>query len=217
MYFDRLQQIKDDLLERQQNVQSPESSIKPNQSDFYEQYRQQMMHTYLGEKEPDTVIHSSFNITSGENPTCNHRLERVNENGRELLQSYTFDYNDDFRQNMLSPSVSDFAQCSPVLDTAMTQQENGNVNMQVMGENNNVLTVNNVEPELATSINTLIQQTPSIAYVQSQQQMAMQQDMGGKQLTMSLGSMNGYAKVWILGLITAFVSIGIIVLGVMFR
>lgn len=53
-----------------------------------------------------------------------------------------------------------------------------------------------------------------MAYEQVQQQMAMQQDMGGQQLTMTLGSMNGYAKIWILGIITTLVSIGIALLSI---
>lgn len=194
------------------------SQQQPISSEQYEQYRQQMIQAYLEEKEPDTIVHSSFNIISGENPTCDHRLERVNENGREVLQSHTFDYNDDFRQNMLSQSVNDYAQCSPVLDTGITQQENGNVNMQVMGENNNVLTVNNVEPEMAVSLNATVQQTPPTVYEQQQtQQMAIGQEMGGQQLSKTLGTMNGFSNTLILGFITSLICIGMFILFILFN
>lgn len=190
----------------------------------YEEYRENLRNIYLEEKENDTVVHSQFNVTHGENPQCEHTVERINHDGRNIISQRTFDYNDDFRRQVLAPSVIDYAQCSPIMSaeikghSSQIVEESQTADYQAVSENNNVLSVNNIEPQYAHEISNTVQQIEPIAYQQQQsQQMAMQQEMGGQQLGLSLGSypsIGGFVNTIILIVVVGIICLLIIFLGV---
>lgn len=190
----------------------------------HDEYRESLRNIYLKAKENDTVVHSQFNVIHGENPQCEHTVERINPDGRNIISQRTFDYNDDFRQQVLVPSVIDYAQCSPVMSSKVkehvNQLEKGTqtADYQAVSENNNILRVNNIELQYATEISNTIQQITPVAYQQQRsQQMAMQQEIRGQQLGLSLGSypsMNGFASTIILTAVVGIICLLIIILGV---
>ena len=81
------------------------------------------------------------------------------------------------------------------------------------------MSVNNVQPEYANTISSAVQQIEPVAYQQQMnQQMAMQQQMGGPTLTLTMsgGGMSGFVNALVLALIVGFiVGLGII-LGIHF-
>lgn len=216
---EELREIKEQL----EQVREQQPSQQPNYPN-YDEYRESLRNIYLEDKENDTVVHSQFNVTHGENPQCEHTLERINHDGRNIVSQRTFDYNDDFRQQVLAPSVIDYAQCSPIKSSEVKGnsnqigEESQTVDYQAVSENNNVLSVNNIEPQYATEISNAIQQIEPVAYQQQQsQQMAIQQEMGGQQLGLALGShpsMNGFASTIILSVVVGIICLLLIFLGV---
>lgn len=163
----------------------------------------------------------------------------------QTLMSNDFEYNEKFRKGMLEPSVSDFSKRNPIssatvskndipntnqvqqsnsinhtkgnatptLTSAPTQETTSNVNL--MGETNNMLQVNNVDNILAQQIQ---QQAPQISpdvFMQQQAQIAAQQmTQGGPQLTLTMGGggMSGFINVLVIAAITGFLcGVGILV------
>jgi len=214
---------KQDLVQMREQLQQMKDT--PQVQDSYQAYREQISQAYLEEKDSNTFLHSQFSVRDGEKPQCDHTLERINDEGRTVLQQRTFDYNDEFKQNMLEPAITDYAQCSPVMSSDIKpHQTDAGTNPQMadyraVSENNNVLSVNNVQPEYANAISSAVQQIEPVAYQQQMnQQMAMQQQMGGPTLTLTMGGggMSGFVNALVLALIVGFiVGLGII-LGIHF-
>ena len=71
-------------------------------------------------------------------------------------------------------------------------------NYQAVSETNNVLSVNNIEPQYAATMNQAVQQIEPTVYQQQQmaiaQQQALSQEMGGQAFTLSNGGMGGFAN-----------------------
>lgn len=76
----------------------------------------------------------------------------MNRQGKKTLLEHDFEYTEHFKKGMLEPSISDFARKTPISSTKLaptldqtpeqiTQGAKSNVNL--FGENNNVLSVNN--------------------------------------------------------------------------
>lgn len=122
MTKDELIEIKEQL----EHVREYQTAQQPNYPS-YEGYRESLRNIYLENKENDTVVHSKFNVTHGENPRCEHTVERINQDGRNIIFQRTFDYNNDFRQQVLTPSVIDYAHCNPI----MSFEVKGNSNQRI--------------------------------------------------------------------------------------
>lgn len=190
--------------------------------DDYEEYRANIRNLYLEERENGEILHSRFDIISSDKPQCEHTVEKITKDGKMIISQRTFDYNDNFRQKMLAPSIIDYADCSPVMtsniqENNMNTSMNGNqtANYYSTSENNNILSVNNIETQYAKEIsNAVTQITPQAFQKQQEQQKARQQEIGGVQLTRTLGSMGGYVKVGLLAVAGFILSIIIIILGV---
>ncbi|MGN1000884.1 MAG: hypothetical protein ACI4OG_02995 [Bacilli bacterium] len=188
----------------------------------YRSYRDKLNEAYLSEKDPDTLLHSSFTMRDGETPKCDYYLEQIKGQERTILSQKVFDYNENFRQNMLEPAIVDFAERNPVssLDTRQnnsnTSQNTQTVDCRVFSETNNVLSVNNVQPEYANSVARTVQQVePTVFQQQMNQQMAMQQQKGGPQLTLTMngGMMDGFVNILLISLIIGLIcGVGILVL-----
>lgn len=198
----------------------------------YRSYRDKLNEAYLAEKDPDTFLHSSFTMRDGENPKCDHYLEQIKGQERTLLSQKSFDYNENFRKNMLEPAIVDFAERNPISssDTRQnTTSNNASVSTQSAGQNstntptsdfraisetNNVLSVNNVQPEYANTVASAVQQVePTVFQQQINQQMAQQMTQAGPQLTLTMGGgmMGGFVNVLLISLIIGIIcGIGIV-------
>lgn len=171
----------------------------------YRNYRDKLNEAYLAEKDSDTFLHSSFTMRDGENPKCDHYLEQIKGQERTVLSQKSFDYNENFRQNMLEPAIIDFAERNPISSSDTRQNtvsNNPNASSQTQGQNfstaqnaptadyraisetNNVLSVNNIQPEYANTFASAVQQVePTVFQQQMNQQMAQQMTQSGPQLT----------------------------------
>ena len=207
------------------------------QQQEYKSYRDKLNEAYLTEKDPDTFLHSSFTMRDGEIPKCDHYLEQIKGQERTVLAQKSFDYNESFRQNMLEPAIVDFAERNPISSSDTRQNtNNASVPKQPSGQNstntstttsdfraisetNNVLSVNNVQPEYANTVASAVQQVePTVFQQQMNQQMAQQMAQAGPQLTLTMGGgmMGGFINTLVLALIVGFiVGLGII-LGIYF-
>ncbi|MGN1000959.1 MAG: ADP-ribosyltransferase [Bacilli bacterium] len=198
----------------------------------YRSYRDKLNEAYLAEKDPDTFLHSSFTMRDGETQKCDHYLEQIKGQERTVLSQKSFDYNENFRQNMLEPAIVDFAERNPISssDTRQnTTSNNASVSTQSAGQNstntptsdfraisetNNVLSVNNVQPEYANTVASAVQQVePTVFQQQMNQQMAQQMAQAGPQLTLTMGGgmMGGFVNVLLISLIIGLIcGIGIV-------
>ncbi len=199
----------------------------------YRSYRDKLNAAYLAEKDPDTFLHSSFTMRDGETPKCDHYLEQIKGQERTILSKKSFDYNENFRQNMLEPAIVDFAERNPIsssdtrqntkLNNASTAQSSimnstntstPKSDFRAISETNNVLSVNNVKPEYANTVASAVQQVePTVFQQQLNQQMAQQMTQAGPQLTLKMngGMMGGFVNVLLISLIIGLVcGIGIV-------
>lgn len=188
----------------------------------YRSYRNKLNEAYLAKKDPDTFLHSSFTMRDGETPKCDHYLEQIKGQERTILSQRSFDYNENFRQNMLEPAIVDFAERNPIFSSDTRQNttpNNANVSTQSVGQNstnnqtttsdfraisetNNILSVNNVQPEYANTVASAVQQVePTVFQQQINQQMAQQMTQAGPQLTLKMG---GFANILLISLLIGF-------------
>ena len=199
----------------------------------YRNYRNKLNEAYLAEKDSDTFLHSSFTMRDGENPKCDHYLEQIKGQERTLLSQKSFDYNENFRKNMLEPAIVDFAERNPISssDTRQnTTSNNASVSTQPSGQNstnkptsdfraisetNNVLSVNNVQPEYANTVASAVQQVEPTVF---QQQMNQQMTQAGPQLTLTTGGgmMGGFVNVLLISLVIGIICGICIVLALHF-
>ena len=139
---------------------------------FYQQYRSSLIQYYLSEKDVSSFLISKFIMIDGAKPKCNHTLERIVNGKREILQQYTFDFDNQFKQEMLEPSFVDYAECSPTSSFDIKQFQTGNgintqkADYQSVSENNNILNICNVSSEYANTISSALQQIEPITYKQ---------------------------------------------------
>lgn len=132
---------------------------------------------------------------------------------------------------MIEPSVVDFSRRSPISSTTVTPteqttqqiqqpvqhsnaqptpiqqpQQAPNCNVNLMSENNNMMSVNNVGQTFAQQIQ---QQAPQISpdvFMQQQAQMAqMQMAQAGPTLSLTMGGMGGFVNVLVLTGLVGFV------------
>lgn len=196
----------------------------------YQSYREKLNEAYLTEKDSDTFLHSSFTMRDGETPKCDHCLEQIKGHERTILAQKSFDYNESFQKNMLEPAIVDFAERNPISssDTRQTtstvstsstqtaQQQTPKADYRAISETNNVLSVNNVNLEYANTVASAVQQVEPVVFQQQMdQQMAMQQ-LGGSQLTLTMGGnmMSGSINVLVLSMISGLVIGLFIILGI---
>ncbi len=196
----RVNTTRAELMAMKENI----SQMKNNP---YLEYRAQLAKAYLEKKDPEEMLNSVFSVRDGEKPMCDHVLESVRDDERKILQSQSFEYNDQFKKQLLEPAIVDFAKSNPVMDSAVQPHPGANpqqptANYQAVSETNNVLSVNNIEPQYAATMNQAVQQIEPTVYQQQQmaiaQQQALSQEMGGQALTLSNGGMGGFAKALIL-------------------
>lgn len=202
----------------------------------YRNYRDKLNEAYLAEKDSDTFLHSSFTMRDGENPKCDHYLEQIKGQERTVLSQKSFDYNENFRQNMLEPAIVDFAERNPISSSDTRQStvsNNPNASSQTQGQNsstaqntstadyraisetNNVLSVNNIQPEYANTVASAVQQVePTVFQQQMNQQMAQQMTQAGPQMTLTMGGgmMGGFINILLLSVfIGVIIGIGLVI------
>ena len=131
-------------------------------------------------------------MRDGETPKCDHYLEQIKGQERTALLQKSFDYNENFRQNMLEPAIVDFAERNPISSSDTRQstvsnnpnvssqrQEQNNSNTaqntptadyRAISETNNILSVNNVQPEYANTVASAVQQVEPTVFQQQASQ-----------------------------------------------
>ena len=134
---------------------------------------------------------------------------------------------------MLEPAIVDFAERNPISssDTRQnTTSNNASVSTQPSGQNstnkptsdfraisetNNVLSVNNVQPEYANTVASAVQQVEPTVF---QQQMNQQMTQAGPQLTLTTGGgmMGGFVNVLLISLVIGIICGICIVLALHF-
>lgn len=153
------------------------SMVKSDDVREYDKYREQLNTEYLKEKDSDTFLTSSFTMIDGEQRKCEHSLQEIKGQERKTIMNKTFDFNESFQKNMLEPAIVDFAERNPIMssDTRQNTENQNASDYRAISETNNVLNVNNVNPEYANTVASAVNQVPPIVY---QQQALPQQQMG---------------------------------------
>ncbi len=235
-----LQQQKEQL--RQQQINTPLSTVDDLE---YVEYRAKV-NRLLERKADDEYLRSQFTVYKNQEQQdrCFHSIQSVKERQQpQTLLSQDFEYSEKFRKGMIEPSVVDFSRRSPISSTSVTpteqpnqeiqkpiQQSNAqptpiqnptqtpNCNVNLMSENNNMMSVNNVGQTFAQQIQ---QQAPQISpdvYMQQQAQMTqMQMAQSGPVLSLTMNGMGGFVNILVLtgisilvGAITLFAIIGLL-------
>lgn len=174
----------------------------------------------MTEKDNDTVIRSSFRVTNGDNPQCEHIVERINQDKKDILFQKTFDYNEDFRKQVLTPFIIDYAQCSSIMGSEVKghydsfSNESLTVDYQAISENNNILSISNIESKYAMEIASTIEKVHPTIYEQYQFQQKMQQEREGL-LPANSSSIKGFVSTIILTVIVGIICFLFILLGVL--
>ena len=185
-----------------------------------EEYRNNLRNTYLTEKDNDTVIRSSFRVTDGDNPQCEHIVERINQDTKDILFQKTFDYNEDFRKQVLTQFIIDYAQCSSIMGSEVKGHSDSFLNeslmvdYQAISENNNILSISNIESKYATEIASTIEKVQPTIYEQYQLQQKKQQERE-EMLPANSSSIKGFVSTIILTVIVGIICFLFILLGVL--
>lgn len=200
MSKEQLMQLRDEINDRQQT----ESHI--NDPEFLN-YRQQI-NSVLDVSPSEEYVSSSFTVykTQDQQDRCYHTLQSVIEGqGKRTLLEHDFEYTEHFKKGMLEPSVNDFARRTPISSTKLaptpnqtpeqiTQGTKSNVNL--FGENNNMLSVNNIDTPQAIQIQQQAPQiNPDIFMQQQAQLQQMQMTSDGPTLSLTMG---GFINVLVL-------------------
>lgn len=148
--------------------------VKTDEQLDFEQYREQLNEAYLKPKDEESFLTSSFTMIDGEQRKCEHSLQEIKGQERKTIMNKTFDFDESFQKNMLEPAIVDFAERNPVIssDTRQNTENTNASNYRAISETNNILNVNNVNPEYANTVASAVQQVPPTVY---QQQAAPQQ------------------------------------------
>lgn len=133
---------------------------------LYNDYRANTTRLIDQERENGAYVSSRYTVEYGDKPACHHQLESISDNRRTVLQQQTWDYNDTFRTEMLEPSIVDYAQRSPMMNVEVKPSENNpNVaDFQTYSENNNMLSINNIDINYANNISNAIQQIDPVVF-----------------------------------------------------
>ena len=127
---------------------------------------------------------------------------------KKTLLEHDFEYTEHFKKGMLDPSISDFARRTPISSTKLAPTPNQTLeqinqgtksNVNLFGENNNILSVNNIDTSQAVQIQQQASQiNPDIFMKQQLQTQQMQMSQGGPTLSLTMGGMRGFVNVLVL-------------------
>ncbi len=131
--------------------------IVRNPIDPYGEYRENMARVFEEEKDKDIVLSSTYTVVNGNK--CYHQLEKIVGDSRVVIQQQVFDYDQEFKDSMLEPSITDYAQRSPMAESKVIESSEYKEvsHFQTFSTNNNMLSINNIETTYAHSINNAIQ------------------------------------------------------------
>lgn len=200
-------QLRDEIKDRQQI----ESHV--NDSKFLN-YRQQI-NSVLDASPSGEYVSSQFTVYKNQEQQdrCYHTLQTVIEGQeKKTLLEHDFEYTEHFRKGMLEPSVSDFARRTPISSTKLAPTSNQTPaqiaqgtksNVNLFGENNNMLSVNNIDTSQAVQIQQQASQINPDIFMQQQTQMQRSQE--DPTLSLTMGGMGGFVNVLVLaGLVAGF-------------
>lgn len=228
----------------QQKINTPLSNVEDKD---YTEYRERVNQIFEQSQEDEYVRSQfTLYKNQEQQDRCYHTVQSVREGENvQTLLSQDFEYSDKFRVGMLEPSIRDFSRRTPissaVVNTAEPQIENNqsNVvqptvtrnnqpeiqqsqqqvpcNVNLMGENNNMMQINNVDQTFAQQIQQQAPQIDPDIFMQQQAQMQqMQMSQGGPVLSLTMGSgpSMGFVNVLTISMITGLIIGLSIALGV---
>ncbi len=177
---------KEQLLQLREQIGEIEQTEQDVNDPAFLDYRQKI-NSVLESSSSDAYIRSSFSVykTSEQQDRCRHTLERVIEGQeKEILLEQDFEYTEHFKNGMLSPSIVDFARRNPINSTHLAPTPNQTPeqiaqgtrsDVQLYGETNQMLSVNNVDTSLATQITNQASQINPDIFMQQQAQLQQMQ------------------------------------------
>lgn len=210
MSKEQLMKLKAEIKDRQQI----ESHI--NDLEFLD-YRQQI-NSVLDASPSDEYVISQFIVYKNQEQQdrCCHTLQSAMEGQeKKTLLEHDFEYTEHFTKGMLEPSISDFARRTPISSMKLAPTPNQTLeqinqgiksNVNLFGENNNILSVNNIETSQAVQIQQQASRVnPDIFMSQQLQMQQMQMSQKGHTLSLTMGGIRGFVNFLVLiGLAAGF-------------
>ncbi len=174
---------KEQLLELREQVNGREQDV--NDPAFID-YRQKI-NSILDSSSSDAYIRSTFSAyqTPEQQERCRHTLEMVMEGQeKKVLLEQDFEYTEHFKNGLLEPSIVDFSRRNPITSTHLAPTPNQTPeqiaqgtksDVQLYGETNQMLSVNNIDTSLATQITKQASQVSPDIFMQQQAQLQQMQ------------------------------------------
>jgi hypothetical protein len=140
--------------------------------DPYGAYRESIERYFDEPRKEGEILHSRFIVEPGESNKCHHYLEVVDGSSTTILLYGVFDYTDDFKKGLLEPSITDYAERSPLETSEVIQNPEmpERSSFRTCSENNNMLSIANIETEYALNIDREIKLIDPVIYRQMKEQ-----------------------------------------------
>lgn len=175
-------------------------------SRLYEQMRKKCMELLTNES-LDEIIHSEFSMKGKEGEICTWTLEKVTEASRDIIFQMDFQNTEQFRQQILLPFLTDYAQTNCTLQGRVNPANTGLFQYRAFSTTNNVVTVNNISQETANYISATIQSIEPVIYNRQMEQneQTLQQENGlGYQKVNKKNS--GFLNIFLLSFLVGYAS-----------
>lgn len=176
------------------------------QSELFEQLRSNSL-DLLNNDSLDEIIHSNFTIDGKDAKNCTWTLERVTENSREIISQMDFKNNKQFIEQMLQPSIVDYAQSNPIIQGRIEQNDLGLSQYRAFSSMNNVITINNISSEYANYIANEVKKIEPVLYQKRMEQNDMQiqneSELGYQKINKKSG---GFIDALLLSSVVGFVA-----------
>lgn len=197
---DALKQLKEDVYAKMAEQANRQSDGKVNP---YDEYKANMARHFEQKSDPSATLHSQYTVQYGETPICYHQLQQINGTEVKVLQQQTFPYDDEFRREMLEPSMVDYASRNPMANQQVVANPDfqGLSSYQTYSTIGNALSISNIDTQYANNIAATLPQ------IQPQQQVMQPQQVVQKPKSLVLTKpISGFASIALLSAIVGFIS-----------
>ena len=153
----------------------------------------------------DEYIHSNFTVHGSNGELCQHTIEKITNDSKQIISQTDYQNDDLFRTSMLEPSIVDYAKTNPIINGQVKGLENGLSQYMAFSETNNVLTVNNIDGKYANYIQEEVRKIDPVIF---QQQMEQYQRQAEETYSYQkvLKKNNGFLDALMLSSIVGFVA-----------
>lgn len=119
----------------------------------YREYLGELNNIYCTTTEENSVI-SEFIIDQNK---CRHTLTiRQLDGNRNILLNREFDFNDQFKTQFLIPMIEDYNKYNTIFDSNISSGQNDLVNFTIRTKENDTLTIQNMDMDLASKLNDVL-------------------------------------------------------------